>query len=165
MATPQRMGRCQTLANTNRSGDTMTVSRFDIVTLNTLRTNELSKFWADLLGLQEIEREDGDRWILLGNTNGGRTIGFQRGEHLDGSIHIDLSCSTDDFPNPKQPIEERIDTDGSSVYITTNQPLTFTPGIESQLSPPPYEGKNILLSSDNTSSSISSGLQSFFRPP
>ena len=102
MATPQRMGRCQTLANTNRSGDTMTVSRFDIVTLNTLRTNELSKFWADLLGLQEIEREDGDRWILLGNTNGGRTIGFQRGEHLDGSIHIDLSCSTDDFANERE---------------------------------------------------------------
>ena len=96
------MGRCQTLANTNRSGDTVTVSRFDIVTLNTLRTNELSKFWADLLGLQEIEREDGDRWILLGTTNGGRTIGFQRGEHLDGSIHIDLSCSTDDFANERE---------------------------------------------------------------
>ena len=86
----------------NRSGDTMTASRFDIVTLNTLRTNELSKFWADLLGLQEIEREDGDRWILLGNSNGGRTIGFQRGDHVDGSMHIDLSCSTDDFTNERE---------------------------------------------------------------
>ena len=64
------------------------------------------------------------------------------------NIILNAGQSTDDFPNPKQPIEERIDTDGSSVYITTNQPLTFTPGIESQLSPPPYEGKNILLSSD-----------------
>ena len=80
----------------------MTASRFDIVTLNTLRTNELSKFWADLLGLQEIEREDGDRWILLGNPNGGRTIGFQRGDHVDGSMHIDLSCSTDDFTNERE---------------------------------------------------------------
>jgi len=82
----------------------MTASRLDIVTLNTPRTDELSKFWADLLGLQEIEREDGDRWILLGDANGGRTIGFQRGEHLDGSIHVDLSCSTDDFPNERERI-------------------------------------------------------------
>ena len=96
------MVRFLTLANTNPNGDSVTASRFDIVTLNTLRTNELSKFWDDLLGLQEIEREDGDRWILLGNTNGGRTIGFQRGEHLDGSIHIDLSCSTDDFANERE---------------------------------------------------------------
>lgn len=86
-------------ANTNRSGDLMTASCFDIVTLNTPRTDELSRFWAELLGLQEIEREDGDRWILLGDTNGGRTIGFQRGEHVAGSIHIDLSCSTSDFSN------------------------------------------------------------------
>jgi len=82
----------------------MTVSRFDIVTLNTPRTNELSKFWAELLGLQEIEREDGDRWILLGNANGGRTVGFQRGEHVDGSMHIDLSCSTHDFSNERERI-------------------------------------------------------------
>lgn len=96
------MDRYQTWVNTNRSGDSVTASHFDIVTLNTLRTNELSKFWADLLGLQEIEREDGDRWILLGDANRGRTIGFQRGEHVDGSIHLDLSCSTDDFPNERE---------------------------------------------------------------
>ncbi|MSO15954.1 MAG: hypothetical protein EXQ61_06530 [Ilumatobacteraceae bacterium] len=80
----------------------MTASRFDIVTLNTPRTNELAKFWAELLGLQEIEREDGDRWILLGDANGGRTVGFQRGEHVDGSMHLDLSCSTSDFPNERE---------------------------------------------------------------
>ena len=96
------MGQYQIWANTNRSGDSVTASRIDIVTLNTPRTNELSKFWADLLGLQEIEREDGDRWVLLGDSNGGRTIGFQRGGHVDGSIHIDLSCSTDDFPNERE---------------------------------------------------------------
>jgi len=96
------MALCRNLANTNRSGDTVTASRFDIVTLNTPRTNELSKFWADLLGLQEIEREDGDRWILLGDTNRGRTIGFQRGEHVAGSIHLDLSCSTDDFSSERE---------------------------------------------------------------
>ncbi len=96
------MDQCRTWANTNRSGDSVAVSRFDIVTLNSPRTNELSKFWAGLLGLQEIEREDGDRWILLGDTTGGRTIGFQRGEHVDGSLHIDLSCSTHDFPNERE---------------------------------------------------------------
>ena len=98
------MVRFLTLANTNPTGESVTASRFDIVTLNSPRTNELAKFWAELLGLQEIEREDGDRWILLGNTNGGRTIGFQRGEHVAGSVHIDLSCSTSDFPNERERI-------------------------------------------------------------
>ena len=93
-----------TSANTNRNGDAVTASRFDIVTLNSPRTNELAKFWAELLGLQEIEREDGDRWILLGDTNGARTMGFQRCEHVAGSIHIDLSCSTGDFPNERERI-------------------------------------------------------------
>ena len=98
------MVRFLTLANTNPNGESVTASRLDIVTLNSPRTNVLAKFWAELLGLQEIEREDGDRWILLGNTNGGRTIGFQRGEHVAGSIHIDLSCSTSDFPNERERI-------------------------------------------------------------
>lgn len=75
----------------------MSKSTFDIVTLDSPNTNELSKFWADLLGLVEIEREDGDRWILLGHPQGGRTIGFQRGPHKPGSIHLDLSCSVEDF--------------------------------------------------------------------
>ena len=104
MGTPQRMGQYRISVNTNRSGEHMTASRFDIVTMNTPRTNELSKFWAELLGLQEIEREDGDRWILLGDANGGRTVGFQRGEHVAGSIHIDLSCTTEAFSNERERI-------------------------------------------------------------
>jgi catechol 2,3-dioxygenase-like lactoylglutathione lyase family enzyme len=80
----------------------MSVSKFDIVTINSPRTNELSQFWAEVLGLHEIEREDGDRWILLGDSLGGRTIGFQRGEHIGGSIHIDLSCSVSDFPAERE---------------------------------------------------------------
>ena len=98
------MVRFLTLANTNPNGDSVTASRFDIVTLNSPRTDELAKFWAELLGLQEIEREDGDRWILLGDANGGRTIGFQRGDHVAGSIHLDLSCSTSDFQNERERI-------------------------------------------------------------
>ena len=102
MDTTQPMVLYPTWANTKRSGDVMTACRLDIVTLNSPRTNELAKFWAGLLGLQEIEREDGDRWILLGDANGGRTIGFQRGEYVAGSMHIDLSCSADDFQNERE---------------------------------------------------------------
>ena len=70
-------------------------------------------------------------------------------ENLDSpNIILNVGQSKDDFPNPKQPIEEKIDTDGSSVYLTTNQKLEFTPGIESKVVTSPYEGKNILLSSD-----------------
>jgi len=70
-------------------------------------------------------------------------------ENLDSpNIILNVGQSKDDFPNPKQPIEEKIDTDGSSVYLTTNQKLEFTPGIKSKVVTSPYEGKNILLSSD-----------------
>ena len=102
MGTHQYLAPYQTWDNTNRSGENMTASRFDIVTFNTPRTNELAIFWAELLGLHEIEREDGDRWILLGNSHDGRTIGFQSGEHIAGSVHIDLSCSTDDFASERE---------------------------------------------------------------
>ena len=64
------------------------------------------------------------------------------------NIILNVGQSKDEFPEPKQPIEEKIDTDGSSVYLTTNQKLEFTPGIESKVVTGPYEGKNILLSSD-----------------
>ena len=48
----------------------------------------------------------------------------------------------------KVPIEEKIDTDSSSVYLTSNQELNITIGAESQLIPAPYDGKQILLSSN-----------------
>ena len=70
-------------------------------------------------------------------------------ENLDSpNIILNVGQSKDEFPEPKQPVEEKIDTDGSSVYLTTNQKLEFTPGIESKVVTAPYEGKNILLSSD-----------------
>ena len=70
-------------------------------------------------------------------------------ENLDSpNIILNVGQSKDDFPEPKQPVEEKIDTDGSSVYLTTNQTLEFTPGIKSKVVTAPYEGKNILLSSD-----------------
>jgi catechol 2,3-dioxygenase-like lactoylglutathione lyase family enzyme len=80
----------------------MALSRFDIVTLDSPNTNELALFWAGVLGLHEIEREDGDRWILLGDAEGKRTIGFQRGVHMRGSIHLDLSCDVKDFDDERK---------------------------------------------------------------
>lgn len=80
----------------------MSRSRLDITTLDSSNTNELALFWASVLGLHEIEREDGDRWILLGNAEGERIIGFQRGEHKRGSIHLDLSCAVEDFADERK---------------------------------------------------------------
>ena len=47
-------------------------------------------------------------------------------------------------------IYEDIDKDGSSIYLTTNEELKFTPAVESDIdgSFGPFEGKNILLDSD-----------------
>ena len=47
-------------------------------------------------------------------------------------------------------IYEDIDKDGSSIYLTTNEELKFTPAVESEVdgSFGPFEGKNILLDSD-----------------
>jgi predicted enzyme related to lactoylglutathione lyase len=82
----------------------MSLSNFDIVTLDSPQTNELSQFWAGVLDLHEIEREDGDRWILLGSVDGRRVMGFQRGLHIAGSIHLDLSCSVADFDAERERI-------------------------------------------------------------
>lgn len=72
-------------------------SSFDLVTLDTPRTDVLAAFWASVLDLVEVEREDVDRWIVLGSSDGVRRIGLQRGEHRPGSIHLDLACSPDEF--------------------------------------------------------------------
>ena len=64
------------------------------------------------------------------------------------NIILNVGQSKDEFPNTKQPIEEKVDTDGSSIYMTTNQTLEFVGGMETQLVTGPYEGNNILISSD-----------------
>jgi predicted DsbA family dithiol-disulfide isomerase len=44
----------------------MSVSKFDIVTINSPRTNELSQFWAEALGLQGTPTVVMDRQFLPG---------------------------------------------------------------------------------------------------
>ena len=70
---------------------------FDLVTIDVVDTDDASRFWAGALGLREIEREDGGRWIALADHGGRRIIGLQRGAHRAGGIHLDLVCAPDEF--------------------------------------------------------------------
>ena len=70
---------------------------FDLVTLDSPRTDDLAEFWRAALGLVEVQREDGDRWIVLASRDGRRRIGLQRGAHVPGSVHLDLACHPDEF--------------------------------------------------------------------
>lgn len=72
-------------------------ARFDLVTLDSPAPDRLAAFWAAALGLHEVEREDGDRWLVLADDAGRRRIGVQRGVTRSGSMHLDLVCDTSDF--------------------------------------------------------------------
>lgn len=72
-------------------------STFDLVTIDSPNTDDLADFWSAALGLVEVQREDGDRWIVLASPDGQRRIGLQRGAHIAGSIHLDLACHPDEF--------------------------------------------------------------------
>jgi predicted enzyme related to lactoylglutathione lyase len=74
----------------------MTAARFDLVTFDG-DTSVLGEFWSEALGLVELEREDTDRWVVLGDADGTRRIGLQRGAARSGSIHLDLVCGLDEF--------------------------------------------------------------------
>ncbi len=47
---------------------------FDLVTLDSPATNALAAFWSAVLDLREVEREDGDRWIVLADADGRRRL-------------------------------------------------------------------------------------------
>ena len=70
---------------------------FDLVTLDG-DTAALAAFWSAALALVELEREDDGRWIVLGEVDGFRRLGLQRGRHRPhGSVHLDLRCGLDKF--------------------------------------------------------------------
>lgn len=73
------------------------VTTFDLVTIDSPATDRLAEFWAAALDLTEVEREDGDRWIVLAERDGRRRLGLQRGHHRPGSLHLDLACQPDQF--------------------------------------------------------------------
>lgn len=72
-------------------------TRFDLVTFDVERPDEAAAFWSAVLGLVETQREDGDRWIVLGDHPSGRRIGLQRGPARPGGVHLDLVCDLVDF--------------------------------------------------------------------
>lgn len=75
----------------------MSHTSFDLVTIDTPRTDFLGEFYARVLGLQESEREDGDRWIVFSDASGTRRLGFQRGAHQHGCVHLDFACEVEHF--------------------------------------------------------------------
>lgn len=72
-------------------------ARFDLVTVDSPQPDRLAAFWCAVLGLHEVEREDGNRWIALADDGGVRRIGVQRGESRPGGTHLDLACAPADF--------------------------------------------------------------------
>jgi predicted enzyme related to lactoylglutathione lyase len=77
-------------------------TRFDLVTIDSPDTERLARFWCAVLPLHEIEREDGDRWIVLGEMDGTRRIGLQRGDHRPGGVHLDLVCDIAEFDTERR---------------------------------------------------------------
>ena len=74
----------------------MAISQWDLVTING-NTTKLGEFWSQALDLIELEREDTDRWVVYGTHEGTRILGFQRGRHHAGGVHLDLRCQPDEF--------------------------------------------------------------------
>ena len=70
---------------------------FDLVTIDAERPDVLAEFWRGALALVELEREDGDRWQVLGHADGRRVLGLQKGTHRVGGMHLDLACTMADF--------------------------------------------------------------------
>tara|TARA_Y100001937_G_scaffold95646_1_gene129948 strand:- start:13469 stop:14617 length:1149 start_codon:yes stop_codon:yes gene_type:complete len=86
--------------------------------------------------------------ILEGRFGNSIRIGSDLKNGNTESPNIILNVGQTIEGDTKVPIEEKIDTDGSSIYLTTNQTLDFTPAIESKVITGEMSGKNILLSSD-----------------
>ena len=74
---------------------------FDLVTIDSPATERLAEFWCRALGLVEVEREDGDRWIVLADDAGHRRIGLQRGPTRIGGLHLDLACRPEAFESER----------------------------------------------------------------
>ncbi len=73
------------------------MAKFDLVTIDVPQPNDAAQFWSTALDLTELEREDVDRWIVIGELDGTRRIGFQRGTSRPGGVHLDLVCEYHEF--------------------------------------------------------------------
>lgn len=91
----------------------MTGARFDLVTVDAPAPDDTAAFWAAAAGLHEVEREDGDRWIVLADHEGRRRLGIQRGVARPGSMHLDLACDVGAFEREI----DRLRSLGASVVV------------------------------------------------
>jgi hypothetical protein len=69
---------------------------------------------------------------------------FRAGQLLDSTKKIvgDISSVY------AKPVEEDINADGSSLYLTTNESVDLTPAAESKVAPQEFSGRQIILNSD-----------------
>jgi len=81
-------------------------ARFDLVTIDSPAPDDAAAFWSAALHLHEVEREDGDRWIVLADADGVRRLGIQRGTVRPGSVHLDLACDRSAFDGEVVRLEE-----------------------------------------------------------
>jgi predicted enzyme related to lactoylglutathione lyase len=72
-------------------------ARLDLVTFDSPDIERLAAFWSAAIDLHEVEREDGDRWIVLADGDDRRCLGLQRGAQRGGSVHLDLACRAEEF--------------------------------------------------------------------
>ena len=79
------------------NGSAVRGTSFDLVTIDSPATDAIAAFWSAVLDLHEVEREDGDRWIVLADARGRRRLGVQFGATRAGSMHLDLACGPDEF--------------------------------------------------------------------
>jgi predicted enzyme related to lactoylglutathione lyase len=92
----------------NLGGVNPNMLEFDLVTIDAVDSVALARFWGAALGLEVVETEDNDRWIVLGSASNSRVLGIQRIQNLsfaeariEGAakvrVHIDLRCDQESF--------------------------------------------------------------------
>ena len=119
-------------------------------------TNALGYDLKKKLNATKLEPSEGDL-IIEGRFENtirlGSDIDTSEYSYEEESGNIILNVGQTRLPgnSNKKPVKEALDTDGSSIYLTTNQNLEFTPGKVSELFPQvegAYNGKCVLLNSD-----------------
>ena len=73
---------------------------------------------------------------------------FRAGQLLDASKLGEGETVEDINSVYAKPVEEDINADGSSLYLTTNETVDLTPAAESQTAPHEFSGRQIILNSD-----------------
>ena len=97
----------------------MTSTAFDLVTIDSPRPDDIARFWSAALDLREVEREDGDRWIVLADRGGTRRLGIQRGEARAGTVHLDLVCAPADFDDE---VRRLVDLGARALGVPRHEP-------------------------------------------